>query len=101
AERKTDGELLERNVDDPSEDRRAFFQPDDADGIRRVGGVSRRRHADDGVARERAIARERDRLPGVGAAARAELFRRNRNLAAPPALDAGEVSFAHPFEEPL
>jgi hypothetical protein len=49
AERKPDTELVERDVYDAPEDRRALFEGDDPDRVRRVGGVARRRHADDGV----------------------------------------------------
>src|SRR6185503_4643685 len=58
-ERKAHAELLERHVEDAPEDGRALLQLHDADGVRRVGDVLRRRHANDGVAGERALAGER------------------------------------------
>src|SRR5207237_8295254 len=101
AQREADLELLERDVDDAAEDRGAFLQPHDADRVRRVGGVTRRRDADDRVARERAFAGERHHVPRARAAARAELLRRNRDLAAAAALDPREASRACAVDEAL
>src|SRR5437762_73760 len=95
AERKSNGELLERDVDDPPEDRRALCEADDSHRVRRVGGVSRRRHADDGVTGERPVTGQRDRLPRARAAARAELLRRDGDLTAAAAANASEAPFAH------
>jgi Amidohydrolase len=96
---QTDGELVERHVDEAAENRDALFEPDDGDGVRHGPRVGPGRNANDSEARDRAVARERHRLPLVGVAGRAELFRRHRQLAARAAADGGELSGARLLEE--
>ena len=97
----SDRELVERNVDDPSQERHALAQ---LHGRHRVGGFGQplpRWDTNHREAGDRAFAGQGHRLPGALVTGRTELLRRDGQLTALPAAHAGQYPGSGALEELL